>query len=274
MKHCAHRTALPPKKTPLVITQEQNLPYKIITVSKSSCSASTHKRTHTHTLTAEEVTSCAFLLSLTCQERKGIRPAAVCVCVCVCVRFLTSSDGVLLLGVEFLHLGSPAQLKPASVSFSGLPQLLEQQRLLVVPQRTQTFSSPPRSSYPAAPLQTPDHVAQDVRVGSILVERVTLERLFDQFLRAGPRRGQNALVVGTGTDFVSKNLQDPGGRALCGEFRRVICRSLWGFSRRAPVPTSVCSSFYWDTVSVAQSTVQHLVNRQAILNVLSLHHRQ
>lgn len=173
---------------------------------------------------------------------------------------LTSSDGVLLFGVVLLHLCSSTQLKPAGVAFSGLPKLLEQQRLFIVPQCTQALRPPTPTFYSTSTLQPANDITKDIRVGSVLVEGVTLQCLFDQLLGTGAWRGQYAFVVGTGTDFISENLQHPRCRALCGEFSGVVCRPLRGFSRRASIPTSVCSGFCLNSVSVTQSTVQDLEN--------------
>ncbi|TNN46883.1 hypothetical protein EYF80_042939 [Liparis tanakae] len=171
-------------------------------------------------------------------------------------------------------------LESASVSFSGFPQLLQQQRLFVVPHRAQAFSPPPplsdaaaaassaasstassstaSSSATSSPLQAADHVAQDVGVRRALVQGVALQGLLDQLLRAGARRGQDALVVGAGADLVPEDLQHPGRRALRGELGRVVRRPLRGLGRRAPVPAGVGPGFHRDPVSVTQGAVQDL----------------
>lgn len=175
--------------------------------------------------------------------------------------FLTGGDGILLFGVQLLHLSSPPQLEPASVSFAGLPQLLQQQRLLIVPERSQTLRPPAAASNPAAALQAADDIAQDVGVGGVLVEGVAVQGLLDQLLGAGARRSQDALVVGAGAYLVAKNLEDAGRRALCGELGRVVLRSLWGFGGGASVPPRVGAGFHGHTVPVAQRAVQDLAER-------------
>lgn len=175
--------------------------------------------------------------------------------------FLTGRDGVLLLGVQLLHLGSPPQLEPASVAFAGLPQLLQQQRLLVVAERSQALRPPAAASDPATALQAADDIAQHVGVRGALVEGVAVQGLLDQLLGAGARRGQDALVVGAGAYFVAKNLEDAGRRALRGELGRVVFRSLRGFGGGAAVPPRVGAGFHGDTVPVAQRAVQNLGER-------------
>lgn len=184
---------------------------------------------------------------------------------CECVCRLTSGDGILLLRIEFFYLCSPAQLESACVPLSGLPQLLQQQWLFIVPQRSQAFSSPPATSDFTFPFQTPDDITQDVGMGSVLVQGVSLESLFDQFMSAGPWRSQDAFVVGTGTNFIAKNFQDPRGRALCGQLSRIIRRALWGFSCGTSVSASIGSRLNWYTVSVTQRSIQNLSRQRTVL---------
>lgn len=178
---------------------------------------------------------------------------------------LTSRDGILLLRIEFLYLCSSAQLESACITFSGLPKLLQQQWLLVVPQRSQALGSPPPTSSDLTfPFQTPDDVAQDIRMSSVLVEGVSVESLFDQLVRAGTRSGQDTLVVGTCANFIPKDFQDPRGRTLSGQLCRVVRRALWGFSRGPSVPASVGSRLHRNTVSVAQRSIQNLSRQRAV----------
>lgn len=51
---------------------------------------------------------------------------------------------------------------------------------------------------------------------------VPFKGLFDELFAAGVRGGQNALIVSSLTDLVSKDLQDPWSCYLIGQLRRVV----------------------------------------------------
>lgn len=158
---------------------------------------------------------------------------------------LTCRGGIHIPGRHLLHLRPPAQLQPAREALSGLPEVLDEQRLLVVTQHPEPLGVP----LLLGALEAADDVAERVLRGAELAQAVALQGLLHQLPRPGAARHQHALVVGARTDVAPEDFEDARGRELGGELGRVVLGGRWG-GRAA--------------VLVAEGAVQHLGEEAAL----------